>query len=143
MRDGGADPIRVLIFNSRDAGAIEAPSADVEIMLLPGEADAATVAHAFETIASRIRARLADGAGADGQPAGRSADASGRSYEPLSERQRMIVALISEGCTNREIASRVHLSENTVKSHIQEIFRKLGVRTRVEAAIRAAREGLF
>jgi DNA-binding NarL/FixJ family response regulator len=60
----------------------------------------------------------------------------------LSDQQRAILRLISEGYSNREIASRVHLSENTVKSHIQEIFRKLGVRTRVEAAIRAARDGL-
>ena len=41
----------------------------------------------------------------------------------------------------REIAERVHLSENMVKSHIQEIFRKLGVRNRVEAALRATKEG--
>jgi DNA-binding NarL/FixJ family response regulator len=49
--------------------------------------------------------------------------------------------LIAEGFSNREIASRVHLSENTVKSHIQEIFRKLQVRNRVEAALRATKEG--
>ena len=43
----------------------------------------------------------------------------------------------------REIADRVHLSENTVKTHLQEVFRKLGVRNRVEAAIRAVRDGLL
>ncbi|MDQ1494806.1 MAG: two-component system, NarL family, response regulator DevR, partial [Actinomycetota bacterium] len=48
---------------------------------------------------------------------------------------------ITEGYSNREIAERVHLSENTVKSHIQEIFRKLRVRNRVEAALRATKEG--
>jgi hypothetical protein len=37
----------------------------------------------------------------------------------------------------------VHLSENTVKTHVQEIFRKLEVRNRVEAAIRATKEGLI
>ena len=143
MRDGGADPIRILIFDSRGAGAIEAPSADVQIVLLPGDGNAATLADALEVIARRIRARLIDRADADGEPARRSGDAGGRVCELLSEQQRKIVRLIGEGCSNREIASRVHLSENTVKSHIQEIFRKLGVRTRVEAAIRATREGLF
>jgi two-component system response regulator DevR len=59
----------------------------------------------------------------------------------LNESQRAILRLISEGYSNREIAERVHLSENTVKSHIQEIFRKLGVRNRVEAALRATKEG--
>lgn len=59
----------------------------------------------------------------------------------LNESQRAILRFISEGYSNREIAERVHLSENTVKSHIQEIFRKLGVRNRVEAALRATKEG--
>jgi DNA-binding NarL/FixJ family response regulator len=62
--------------------------------------------------------------------------------EPLlSERQLEILRLIAEGFSNREIASRVYLSENTVKSHVQEIFRKLQVRNRVEAALRATQEG--
>jgi two-component system, NarL family, response regulator DevR len=59
----------------------------------------------------------------------------------LSNSQREILRLISQGYSNREIASRIHLSENTVKSHTQEIFRKLEVRNRVEAAIRATKEG--
>ncbi len=62
--------------------------------------------------------------------------------EPLlSDRQLEILRLIAEGFSNREIASRVYLSENTVKSHVQEIFRKLQVRNRVEAALRATQEG--
>jgi len=61
----------------------------------------------------------------------------------LNEKQTLILRLISEGYSNREIATRVHLSENTVKSHLQEIFARLGVRNRVEAAIRAARDGLI
>ena len=78
-----------------------------------------------------------------GAPSGGPPETSGPVYDLLSDQQRAILRLISEGYSNREIASRVHLSENTVKTHIQEIFRKLGVRTRVEAAIRATREGLF
>ncbi|MDQ1365228.1 MAG: Bacterial regulatory protein luxR family, partial [Acidimicrobiaceae bacterium] len=38
-------------------------------------------------------------------------------------------------------ADRVHLSQNTVKSHVQEIFRKLDVGNRVEAALMATRKG--
>jgi DNA-binding NarL/FixJ family response regulator len=60
---------------------------------------------------------------------------------PLSEPQLKILRLIAAGFSNREIASRIYLSENTVKSHVQEIFRKLGVRNRVEAALTASREG--
>jgi two-component system response regulator DevR len=57
--------------------------------------------------------------------------------------QTQILRLISEGFSNREIAAQVHLSENTVKSHVQEIFHRLEVRNRVEAAIRATKEGLI
>jgi two-component system response regulator DevR len=66
---------------------------------------------------------------AEGRPAG------------LNASQVAILRLISRGHSNREIAADVHLSENTVKSHIQEIFRKLGVRNRVEAAILAGKSG--
>jgi two-component system, NarL family, response regulator DevR len=59
----------------------------------------------------------------------------------LNVSQRHILRLLTEGYSNREIASQVNLSENTVKSHLQEIFRKMQVRNRVEAAIRATREG--
>jgi DNA-binding NarL/FixJ family response regulator len=57
--------------------------------------------------------------------------------------QTRILRLISEGFSNREIAGQVHLSENTVKSHVQEIFHRLEVRNRVEAAIRATKDGLI
>jgi DNA-binding NarL/FixJ family response regulator len=59
----------------------------------------------------------------------------------LNTSQVAILRLISRGHSNREIAAEVHLSENTVKTHIQEIFRKLGVRNRVEAAIVAGKSG--
>ncbi|HWE12901.1 MAG TPA: GAF domain-containing protein [Solirubrobacteraceae bacterium] len=59
----------------------------------------------------------------------------------LNNSQREILELMTEGLSNREIASQVHLSENTVKSHIQEILRKVEARNRVQAAVRAAREG--
>jgi DNA-binding NarL/FixJ family response regulator len=60
---------------------------------------------------------------------------------PLSDTQLEILRLIALGFSNREIAASVHLSENTVKSHVQEIFRKLDVRNRVEAALLASKEG--
>ncbi len=77
------------------------------------------------------------------EPTGSGSADSGKVLGALTDGQREILALVSEGCSNREIANRVQLSENTVKTHLQEIFRKLGVRNRVEAAIRAVREGLL
>jgi DNA-binding NarL/FixJ family response regulator len=69
-----------------------------------------------------------------------TAEPSQPTFTPV---QTQILRLISEGFSNREIAAQVHLSENTVKSHVQEIFHRLEVRNRVEAAIRATKEGLI
>jgi DNA-binding NarL/FixJ family response regulator len=72
----------------------------------------------------------------------RSHKAASRDRPRLGDSQVEILRLVAEGFSNREIATRVHLSENTVKSHLQEIFQRLQVRNRVEAALRATREGL-
>jgi DNA-binding NarL/FixJ family response regulator len=71
----------------------------------------------------------------------KSLPAEGRRPAGLNASQVAILRLISRGHSNREIAADVHLSENTVKTHVQEIFRKLGVRNRVEAAILAGKSG--
>jgi DNA-binding NarL/FixJ family response regulator len=71
----------------------------------------------------------------------RTPQQDGSRRSALSASQVAILRLISRGHSNREIAAEVHLSENTVKTHIQEIFRKLGVRNRVEAAILAGKSG--
>jgi two-component system response regulator DevR len=71
----------------------------------------------------------------------RTRQQTGSRRAALSASQVAILRLISRGHSNREIAAEVHLSENTVKTHVQEIFRKLGVRNRVEAAILAGKSG--
>jgi DNA-binding NarL/FixJ family response regulator len=60
---------------------------------------------------------------------------------PVNDTQLGVLRLIAVGYSNREIGTRMHLSENTVKSHVHEIFRKLKVRNRAEAAVRANQEG--
>ncbi len=57
--------------------------------------------------------------------------------EPLSERELEVLQLIAEGLTNQEIASRLFLSQNTVKVHTRNIYGKLAVNNRTQAAARA------
>ncbi len=59
--------------------------------------------------------------------------------ETLTRREREVFALIGQGKTNREIARALFLAETTVKVHVRHILRKLGVRTRTEAAIQAVK----
>ncbi|HEX8075143.1 MAG TPA: helix-turn-helix transcriptional regulator [Thermoleophilaceae bacterium] len=58
------------------------------------------------------------------------------SEDILTEREREILSMISAGATNAEIANRLVISQSTVKSHVKNILRKLGVRNRTHAAAR-------
>jgi len=66
----------------------------------------------------------------------------GRPVDPLGEltdKERDILKLVGRGLTNREIGEHFHLSEKTIKHYITNILQKLQVRSRVEAALLAAR----
>jgi LuxR family maltose regulon positive regulatory protein len=63
--------------------------------------------------------------------------------EPLSEREIEVLQLIAEGLTNREIASRLFLSLNTVKAHTRNIYGKLGIHNRAQAVARARALGIL
>ncbi|MFJ6934320.1 response regulator [Streptomyces sp. NPDC101132] len=57
----------------------------------------------------------------------------------LSEREREVLGMVSEGLTNRQIGDRLFLAEKTVKNVISRLFAKLGVERRVQAAVIASR----
>ena len=63
--------------------------------------------------------------------------------EPLSERELEVLGLVAEGLTNREIASRLYLSLNTVKGHTRNIYGKLGVHSRMQAVTKARSLGVL
>jgi DNA-binding NarL/FixJ family response regulator len=56
----------------------------------------------------------------------------------LTQRERQVWELVARGLSNRDIAKRLTLSDNTVKFHVQHLFGKLGVKNRTEAALRHA-----
>lgn len=51
------------------------------------------------------------------------------------------MGFITEGLTNRAIAEKVHLSPHTIKFHVRQILKKMGVANRTELASKAAQEG--
>ncbi len=63
--------------------------------------------------------------------------------EPLSEREREVLQLLSSGASNREIAEALVIAQGTVKNHVTSILGKLGVRDRTQAAIKARELGLI
>jgi len=87
--------------------------------------------HAIEaTLATDLLARMAHESSMTARP------------EPLTPRELEILDLISEGRTNREIASRLIVAVGTVKVHVEHILYKLGVSGRTEAAVRAVELGI-
>jgi len=64
----------------------------------------------------------------------------GGAFTTLTEREREVVALIAEGLHNRAIATRLGITENTVRHHLTAIYGKLGVADRLELAVYALRQ---
>lgn len=78
-----------------------------------------------------------------GTPDKKSKSTSNPNKFPLTEREIDVLRLLVEGCNNKEISSRLVVSPETVKSHMQHIFEKLRVADRTQAALKALKEGLL
>jgi len=68
-------------------------------------------------------------------------DCGSHSVMKLSKREKEVLGLIGHGLSNAEIGQRLFISPVTVKVHVRHIFEKLGVKSRAEAALRAAQIG--
>ena len=72
----------------------------------------------------------------------RRSEAIGRAGRPV-RRELEVLALVAEGLNNRSIAERLFISESTVKNHVRSIHEKLQVHSRMEAVVRAVRDGVL
>jgi DNA-binding NarL/FixJ family response regulator len=86
-------------------------------------------------VARRVIAQLGGGR------LSRSAEARQR-LEPLTGREREVVALVGAGHSNREIAAELYVVEGTVKAHVSAVLGRLGLKNRVQLAILAYEAGL-
>jgi DNA-binding NarL/FixJ family response regulator len=65
------------------------------------------------------------------------------SPDPLTPREREIVVLVAQGLRNAEVARALSISEDTVKTHLNNVFQKLNVRDRVQLTLHALRHGII
>jgi len=77
------------------------------------------------------------------QPVSTAAEEAQPLIEPLTDRELDVLEELTKGLTNREIAERLMVSLNTVKTHTKNIYAKLEVRNRTEAVVRAQELGLL
>lgn len=59
--------------------------------------------------------------------------------DQLSPRERQILCVLTKGATNKEIAQALHISEKTVRNHLSNVYRKMGVHSRAQAIVKAGR----
>lgn len=82
----------------------------------------------------RPAAAVAPGPALQSSAGGLPADAVARA-DDLTPQQRRVLALLSEGMSNREIGAELHLAESTIKSYVSDVLAVLGVSRRVQAAL--------
>ncbi len=107
---------------------------------------AAPLLHAIDQLALRGRLALPDpSTDVEGPPTATDAEAASPAQAGvrLSPREREVLALVALGHTNREIAAALFISHKTASVHVTHILDKLGVASRVEAALLAARAGML
>ena len=114
---------------------------EAKVVMLSAVEDAAIAAEAFRRGARAILGKGIDpadiapliGRVAEGRPLALNLAAAGKPAA-LTEREREILNEVAAGRSNKQIAWRLSLSERTIKSHLTHVYRKLGVKGRVEAA---------
>ena len=149
IRAGGPDPApRVLILTTFDLdeyvyAALRAGASGflIKTALAKDLHTAVRVVHAGDAVTSptvtrRLIAHFATDAGARTRPLEQAR------LQPLTPRERDVLALIAGGLTNAEIASRLYLSESTVKAHVSHVMTKLNLRDRIQAVILGYETGL-
>jgi two-component system nitrate/nitrite response regulator NarL len=131
---------------------------DTPVIVISGAATPAEVSRAIElgargflpkTLPSKVLAAALQVVAAGGTylpadyaqtaPAAPSDRGSSAAAAGLTPREAQVLALLTEGLANKEIGRALELQEITVKLHVRNIFRKLGVRNRVEATNAATR----
>lgn len=99
---------------------------------------AADVVAEFRTVAAARAAAIAS----DAMLVAEHANAPGAAGAPLTPRESEVVELLVEGLSNKAMAARLGISDQTVKFHVASVCAKLGAANRTDAVRRAIRQGL-
>ena len=131
----------ILTMYRQDAYVFEAVKAGARGYLLK-DADAKALIEAIRRVHAGEVLLDAELAGRIIQDFRAKKEASAPLNAELTEREVQILKLLAQGYTNLEIASELGLSEKTVRNRLSEIFQKLHLNNRTQAALYAIREGL-
>lgn len=127
-------------FLTKDAGADEILRAITDVAAGHAQLDPAVQRRLLDALSSGVRFGVADNTPPPGPAA--SADAIAEPPDGLSPREAEVLTHIAAGLSNAEIAAALYVSEATVKTHINHIFSKTGLRDRAQLVGYAFRTGL-
>jgi len=147
-----ATHVMILTSHNNDADVFAAIRAGVDAYLLK-EVSSANLISAIRAVANGVvwldpgvAKRVLEASVANAPKAVISAEIRSAKADlnatPLSQRELDVLTLVVEGNSNQEIADRLILSVETVKTHMRHIMEKLSVSDRTQAAVKAMREGL-
>jgi DNA-binding NarL/FixJ family response regulator len=142
VRDNPAVAVLVLTMFDDDGSVFAAMRAGARGYVLKGT-NQAQILHAVHAVSAggaafgpSVAERML------GQLTGAARGGSAPPFPQLSDREREVLDLIAQGQSNQRIAARLSISDKTVRNHVSNIFTKLGVVDRTEAALRARDAGL-
>ena len=154
LREGSDVPAVILIGAERDEWLREFLSTGLVRATLSRSASSAEIVAAVRAVSNGLIALDAESFAAVFPRSAANFDSANAapydqhssSVEPLIEdltpREREVLEMLAEGFSNKEIASRMKISEHTVKFHVASIFGKLGASSRTEAVTLGIRQGL-
>ena len=130
----------VLLVDDPHADLTHAALAAGASAVLARQSDAAELVAALDAVATGL---LVVDASARESFGARTAAIAAAPVEPLTQREREVLAMLARGLSNRRIADRLGIRENTVKAHVAAVLAKLGASTRTEAVTAGIRLGLI
>jgi two-component system, NarL family, response regulator YdfI len=111
--------------------------------VMPRDAGAAEIAAAIESVANGLAVVTTEDMEALFPASHMSLEEELAVGEPLTPRETEVLAMLAEGAGNKQIATRMRISEHTVKFHVSSILAKLGAASRTEAVARGFKEGFI
>ena len=121
----------------------QTPPLDVNVAgTLPRESEARAFVDCLDLLARDPQRAAPTGNVAAAPPAAKPAPPTPAARYRLTPRETQIVAAVADGSSNKDIASQLTISEDTVKHHLSNIFDKVGVHSRLELAVFALYHGV-
>jgi DNA-binding NarL/FixJ family response regulator len=138
-------PPTMVLLEGVDIGAVRHAYAAGANAVFPFDARSEELVAALRAVASGLVV-VQPALSAELMDASRLTHSSGNAASvttPLTPREREVLALLAQGLANKVIASRLGITEHTVKTHVAAVYEKLGAGNRAEAVVAAARRGLI